>query len=68
MDLEMKVELATEILNSLIGSESMIDASENNEYLTTLLFERAQVANLDEEVVDRVIKEYGPIVSTKGNK
>ena len=68
MDLETKVEVAMEILNSLIASESMIDASENNQFLTDLLFERAQVLDQDEEIINKVIAEYGPIIKTEVKK
>ncbi len=68
MDLDTKVELANEVLNTLIASESMIDASENNEILATLLFERAQVQSQDLEVIDRVIREYAPIIKTEIKK
>ena len=62
MDLEIKIEVALEILNSLIADFSAIDTNENREYLETLLFERAQVQNQDEEVINKVISVYGPIV------
>lgn len=62
MDINTKVEVACEILNSLIASESMIDADEENELLQDLLFKRAQVLNLDEDVIEEVITEYGPVV------
>ena len=68
MDLETKIEVATEILNSLIASESLIDASENNEFLADLLFERAQVLSQDEEIINNVIEEYGPIIKTEVKK
>lgn len=62
MDINTKVEVACEILNSLIASEGMIDADEKNELLQDLLFKRAQVLNLDEDVIEEVITEYGPII------
>lgn len=68
MDLETKVEVAVEILNTLIARESMIDASENNENLANLLFTRAQVMNLDEEVTEQVIRDFGPIIKSEVKK
>ena len=68
MDLETKVEVAVEILNTLIARESMIDASENNENLANLLFTRAQVMNLDEEVAEQVIRDLGPIIKSEVKK
>lgn len=65
MNLDTKVELATEIINSLIASESMIDASDNNQYLADLLFERAQIQNQDMDVIEKVIREYGPIIKSE---
>ena len=62
MDLEIKIEVALEILNSLIADFSATDTNENEAYLQKLLIERAQVQNQDEEVIDRVISVYGPIV------
>ena len=68
MNLDTKVELATEIINSLIASESMIDASDNNQYLADLLFERAQIQNQDMDVIEQVIREYGPIIKSEVKK
>ncbi len=65
MNLDTKIELATEIINSLIASESMIDASDNNQYLADLLFERAQIQNQDMDVIEKVIREYGPIIKSE---
>ena len=68
MDLETKIEVATEILNTLIAAESMIDSSENNAHLDDLLFTRAQVLDQDEEIINKVIEDFGPIIKTEVKK
>lgn len=68
MDLEVKIEVALEILNSLIADFSATDTDENKQYLETLLIERAQVLNQDEEVINKVISEYGPIIREEVKK
>ena len=68
MDLEVKIEVALEILNSLIADFGATDTDENRQYLETLLIERAQVLNQDEEVINKVISEYGPIIREEVKK
>ncbi len=62
MNLESKVEVALEIVNSLIADFSLTNEIETGDYVATLISYRDLIYAHDEETVDFVIKNYGHII------
>ena len=58
----VKIEIARDILNFLIGINGHNGYDKNNKFLMQILADEKAFKNGDKEVVDKIIKVYGPMV------
>lgn len=62
----VKLEIAREILNLMIGSNGKTGYDKNNKPLMQLLADKDALTKNDMKIVDKIINVYGPLV--KENK
>ena len=60
-----KIEVAREVMNAMIGKYGKNGYDKNNQILMTLLNDEKEMNNFNFDVIDKIIKVYGPMV--KGN-
>lgn len=60
MSLNTKLEIAVEVMSAKIANLSNAGYNETNEEMQLLLKERSQMYAGNEEVIDKIIKVYGP--------
>ncbi len=60
-----KIELAREIMNFMIGRYGKNGYDRNNQELMQILADEKAMKHNDMAAVDRIIKVYGPIASSK---
>ena len=58
----VKVEVAREILNAMIGYHGRKGYDTNNKDLIQVLADEKTLATLDMKEIDKIIKKYGPIL------
>ena len=57
-----KIELAREIMNAMIGTACRNGYNKDDKIIKTLLKEEKQMNSFNFDVIDRIIKVYGPMV------
>ncbi len=62
----IKLQLATEALNSLIASTSSMGFTKNSKTLNVLLFQRKQLENFNFKIVDKILNNYAPLLKKRG--
>ena len=62
MSKNTKLEVALEILSSKIAGMSKNGLTTNSKEMQQLLQERQEMYNGNEQIIDKIIKEYGPEV------
>ena len=62
MNENTKLELAKEIMIAMIGNQCKDGFNENDKKLIKLLEEEQEMNNFNFEVINKIIKVYGPIV------
>lgn len=58
----VKLEVAREILNTMIGYHGRKGYDTNNKDLIQVLADEKTLATLDMKEIDKIIKKYGPIL------
>lgn len=58
----VKIEIARDILNVMIGANGQRGFDRNNKTLMQLLEDETAFKKGDKEVVDKILKVYGPMV------
>ena len=61
----VKIEIARDILNFLIGINGHNGYDKNNKFLMQVLADEKAFKNGDKEVVDKIINVYGPMVRSQ---
>ncbi len=61
-----KIELAREIMNAMIGKYGRNGYDKSNKILMTLLDDEEEMCKFNFEVIDKIIREYAPVV--RGDK
>ena len=61
----VKIEIARDILNFLIGINGHNGYDKNNKFLMQILADEKAFKNGDKEVVDKIINVYGPMVRSQ---
>lgn len=65
MSLNTKLEVAVEIMAAKIASLSNAGYNETNEEMQILLKEREQMYTGDQEIINKIINEYGPEIKKR---
>lgn len=60
-----KLEVAIEIISSKIANRSKDGYSVDDPQMKELLEERTKMYSGDEEIIDKIIKQYGPEIKEK---
>ena len=62
----IKLQLATETLNSLIASTSSMGFTKNSKTLNILLFQRRQLEKFNFKIIDKILNNYTPLLKKRG--